>query len=136
MPTLSALEAIITTLSSIIVLLLGVQITQTMNLKRSLNNVKQGLSDHVLKMTELMTKKVDVDNCNVVRRECLALNKTIIQNPLQEQLETMKAKCREHRHQNEKENTLLWDAMRKHTHTKIESNENDKVIFNNGSRLS
>ncbi len=135
MPTLSALEAIITALSSVIVLLLGVQINQTMNLKKTITGVKNDLAAHILRMTELMTKKVDVENCNVVRRECLALNKTIIQHPLEEQIVEMKRKCREHRVNNDRDVAMLWEAIKRHTHTKISDNDNDKVILNNGSRM-
>lgn len=130
----TALEAIVTILSSLIIVLLGVQINQTLNLKKTINAVKENLANHILQMTQMMAKKVDTVSCVDVRRECFALNKTIIQNPLQDQLEEMKTKDREHRHKNEKEYAILWEALRKHSHTKIEDSEHDKVIFNNGNR--
>lgn len=125
----TALETIVTLLSSLIIILLGVQINQTSNLKKSINTVKDNLANHILQMTQMMSKKMDTVSCTDVRRECFALNKTIIQHPLEDQLEQLKYKCNEHLARQEKEFGSIWSAIKKHTHTGISDNEKDKVII-------
>jgi hypothetical protein len=127
---ITALEVIITSLTSLVILLLGIQINQTMSLRKAMNGIKDDFNTHVLQMTKLMAEKVSLDSCSGIRQECLALNKTIIMAPLEKQLASLKCKCTEKRKENQHDKETLWAALRTHSHTHIDGYETDKVILN------
>lgn len=126
---ITALEIIITSLSSLVILLLGIQINQTMSLRKAVQSVKEDLNQHVLQMTKTMAEKVSIDTCAGIRQECLALNKTIIMAPLEKQIGSLKYKCSENRKENSQNQNEIWLALKAHTHTHIDGYETDKVIF-------
>lgn len=126
---ITALEIVFTSLTSLVILLLGIQINQTISLRKAVQSVKDDLNSHVLQMTKSMAEKVGIDTCSGIRQECLRLNKTIIMNPLEKQISTMKYKCGENRKDNQHEKELLWAALKSHSHTHIDGYETDKVII-------
>lgn len=72
---------------------------------------------------------MDITNCTDVRRECFALNKTIIQHPLKDQIEQLKHKYAESLARQEKEYEIIWKALKHHTHSSLQDNDKDKVII-------
>ena len=123
------LELILTGLGALIVIFLGIQIRQIFNMNTAIRNVNLKLDEHILHMANELPKRVAVADCSHIRRDCLELNKTIIQQPLTDQIEAMKVKCRDNRKEHVTDLNKVWQAIRHHSHTNIPEHSSDKVIL-------
>ena len=127
--TFHIIELVLSGLGSLVVIFLGIQIRQIFNMNNKISNVAEKLDLHILAMAKALPSKVGIDTCSVVRKECLGLNKTIIQIPLEKRIDAILLKCKENKHLQEQEKESIWRAIRAHSHTHFEHPDTDKVVL-------
>lgn len=74
-------------------------------------------NEHLLNFTRIVASMVTYHDCEKTRGACVALNKTIIQEPLQKKLDEHISGFSEAQRHNQEEAEQLWLAVRHHIHT-------------------
>lgn len=87
-----ALEILLTIISTFIAILLTCLIRQNSILRTKLDK-------HILAMVEIMATKTDKSDCNLIRHDCIALNKRLIVEPLEKDLSNLREMIENHSHQ-------------------------------------
>jgi hypothetical protein len=72
---------------------------------------------HLLNFTQVLSKLVTSEGCEKTRLACLELNKTIIQAPLQKELNSHIIVSENRWREHEDEAEQLWLAVKNHVHT-------------------
>ena len=113
---------IATGLGTLAVILLGILLRQTLR-------VGEKLDQHIVKMAELLPLKVSSADCAAIRGQCVDFLGKIIAEPIDRRIADIAAKRKDRWTQQADDNKALWCALKGHTHTKIEANQDDEVLI-------
>ena len=100
---------ILTALGAIVSILIVILIKKL----NTIDTLSIQFNTHLLEFTKIISNFVTFPDCSKVRSDCMQLNKTIIQAPLQKSLNEHEKRFEEQDQMDEQ----LWVAVRNHIHT-------------------
>ena len=109
----AAMPYVLTCLGSILIILISILLKKL----AKIDELGNKFNEHILNFTRVVANLVTFPACDATRAKCIELNKTIIQQPLQKQLDEHIADEAREWEKYEEEAEQLWLAVNHHVHT-------------------
>jgi hypothetical protein len=108
---------LMTVLGVVVSIMLGNILKKQSENSREIKALQERLNDLTLHLAKLTPTLMSTKNCLRIRAECIQLNKKIILEPLQKQLEAHIKDSDERWSRLEQEAEQLWLSLKNHAHT-------------------